>query len=163
MTLQKSSFWHVISFKIVINVKKIFIFSNWEFFSLFWVFQWIIMAFVQDPNSLRSLRVDPMWTRPHQKNLKNLKKFVAENRGLKLRHKVQCQNKRSCPVQNSAIFVIFDRHFFGSWFIPIYRVGTCSKIRKMSKIFGIFPTCSKIPEPKSRLEKSVFQGPYENL
>ena len=35
-------------------------------------------------------------------------------RGLKLRHKVQCQNKRSCPVQNSAIFVIFDRHFFGS-------------------------------------------------
>ena len=72
------------------------------------------MAFVQDPNSLRSLRVVPMWTRPHQKNLKILKKFAAENRGLKLRHKVQCQNKRSCPVKNSAIFVIFDRHYFGS-------------------------------------------------
>lgn len=62
MTLQNSSFWHVTSLKIVISVKYFFI-KN--FFSI-WVFQWIIMAFVQDPNSLRSLRVAPMWTRPHQ-------------------------------------------------------------------------------------------------
>lgn len=123
MTLQNSSSWHVISLKIVISVKKYFIFAIIENI-LYWVFQWIIMASVQDPNSLRSLRVDPMWTRPHRKFQKNrIFSNRTKIRGLESRSKITSQGSiskstRSCPVEIGH----FGTSFIGSWFIPIFSL-----------------------------------------
>ena len=124
MTLQNSSSWHVISLKIVISVKKYFIFAIIERIFSIWVFQWIIMASVQDPNSLRSLRVDPMWTRPHRKFQKNrIFSNRTKIRGLESRSKITSQGSiskstRSCPVEIGH----FGTSFIGSWFIPIFLV-----------------------------------------
>ena len=124
MTLQNSSSWHVISLKIVISVKKYFIFAIIERIFSIWVFQWIIMASVQDPNSLRSLRVDPMWTRPHRKFQKNrIFSNRTKMRGLESWSKITSQGSiskstRSCPVEIGH----FGTSFIGSWFIPIYLV-----------------------------------------
>ena len=100
--------------KIVINVKKYFIFLQLLRIFSIWVFQWIIMASVQDPNSLRSLRVDPMWTRPHRKFQKNrIFSNRTKIRGLEPRSKITSQGSTSKSTRGHVRLklVILDRHF----------------------------------------------------